>query len=370
MRGTVVVLVAPRQTELRAYDVAGPGPGEALLEVVRANVCGSELHIWRGHHPTVKMGSVLGHEMLGRVLALGAGVDLDYAGAALRPGDRVVCAYFITCRKCPACQAGRFNLCVNCYRYWSQPADTPPHFHGAFGTHYYVHPDQYVYRVPDEIPDAAAASANCALSELLFALDQAGLVSGEQVVVQGAGGLGLCALAVAKARGARTIVIDGVPGRLELAHRFGADVVIDFREHDTPEERAARVAALTGGMGADVAVEVTGVPAAFAESIHLVRPGGRVVELGNISPGHLTPFDPGTLTRRGVQILPAIRYHPWYLKRALDFLAATRGRYPFEALLDAEYPLRDVGRALEDSDQRRVTRASLVMGRSGPREGS
>ena len=75
-------------------------------------------------------------------------------------------------------------------------------------------------------------------------------------------------------------------------------------------------------------------------------------------------------TRSGRQILPAIRYHPWYLKRALDFLAATRGRYPFEALLDAEYPLRDVARALEDSDQRRVTRASLVMGRSGPREGS
>ena len=363
MRGTVVVLVAPRQTELRDYEVADPGPGELLLEVGRANVCGSELHIWRGHHPTVKMGSVLGHEMLGRVRALGHGVDTDYAGAPLHPGDRVVCPYFITCRKCPACQAGQFNLCVNCYRYWSQPAETPPHFHGAFGTHYYVHPDQYVYKVPDEVSDAAAASANCALSELLFALDQARVAAGEHVVVQGAGGLGLCALAVAKARGARTIVIDGVARRLELAHRFGADVVIDFREHETPERRADRVAALTGGVGGDVAVEVTGVPAAFAESILLVRPGGRVVEVGNVSPGHTTPFDPGALTRRAVQILPAIRYHPWYLKRALDFLVATRGRYPFEALLDAEYPLRDVGKALEDSDQRRVTRASLVMGR-------
>src|SRR5205807_316972 len=162
-----------RQSVLRTERGAGPGPGEWLLEVGRANVCGPALHISRGHPPTVKLGSVLGHEMLGRVLALGAGVDRDYAGAPLRPGDRVVCAYFITCRKCPACQAGRFNLCVNCYRYWSQPADAPPHFHGAFGTHYYVHPDQYFYRVPDEIPDAAAASANCALSELLFALDQA-----------------------------------------------------------------------------------------------------------------------------------------------------------------------------------------------------
>ena len=363
MRGSVVVLVAPRQTELREYDVADPGAGEVLLEITRANVCGSELHIWRGHHPTVKMGSVLGHEMLGRVLALGKSVETDYAGAPLRPGDRVACAYFITCRRCAACQAGQFNLCANCYRYWSQPADAPPHFHGAFGTHYYVHPDQYVYRVPDDVSDGAAASANCALSELLFALDQAHLTQGERVVVQGAGGLGLCALAVAKARGAQTIVIDGVSRRLELAHRFGADLVVDLREHETPEARAARVQSLTGGAGADVAVEVTGVPAAFAESIQLVRPGGRVVELGNISPGHTTPFDPGALTRRGVQILPTIRYHPWYLKRALDFIGATRNRYSFEALLDAEYGLRDVDRALEDSDQRRVTRASLVMGR-------
>ena len=357
----VAVLVAPQEIELREYEVAGPGPGEVLLDVVRANVCGSELHIWRGHHPTVKMGSVLGHEMLGRVRALGEGVETDYAGTPLRPGDRVVCAYFITCRRCRACQAGRFNLCENCYRYWSLPAATPPHFYGAFATHYYVHPDQYVYRVPDAVPDAAAASANCALSELLYALDQAGVSAGEQVVVQGAGGLGLCAIAVAKDRGARTIAIDGIPLRLEQARRFGADALVDFREDDTPERRAARLHALTGGAGADVAVEVTGVPAAFAESILLVRPGGRVIEVGNISPGRTTPFDPGTLTRRSVQILPAIRYPPWYLKRALRFLESTRDRYPFAGLLDAEYPLRDVGRALLDSDRRAVTRASLVI---------
>lgn len=363
MKGTVAVLVAPREIELREYEVAPPEPGGILLEIIRANVCGSELHIWRGHHPTVRMGSVLGHEMLGRVLTLGAGVETDYAGRPLHPGDRVACAYFLTCRKCAACQAGRFNLCENCYRFWSRPAEAPPHFHGAFGTHYYVHPDQYVYKVPDAVPDASAASANCALSELLFGLDQAGLAAGEQVVVQGAGGLGLCALAVAKARGARTIVIDGIPRRLEQARRFGADEVVDMREDETPERRAARIQQLTGGAGGDVVVEVAGVPAAFSEAVLLARPGGRVVELGNISPGHTTPFDPGTLTRRSVQILPAIRYHPWYLRRALDFLEATRSRFPFDTLLDGEYPLRDVGRALEDSDQRKVTRATLIPSR-------
>jgi len=360
MRGTVAVLAGPKQVELREYEVAPPKPGEVLLEIVRANVCGSELHMWRGYHPLVKMGMVLGHEMLGRVLSLGAGVETDYADQPLRPGDRVVCVYFPTCRKCAACMVGSFNLCENGYRYWSQPADVAPHFHGAFGTHYYIHADQYFYKVPDAVPDAAAASANCALSELLFALDQARLTAGEQVVVQGAGGLGLCALAVAHARGARSIVIDSVPRRLELAHRFGAHAVIDMREDDLPEKRAARVQSLTRGLGADVVVEVTGVAAAFPESMLLARPGGRVVELGSVAPGHTTPFDPATLTRRGLHVFGTIRYHPWYLRRALEFLEATRARYPFEALLDAEYPLSEVGKALDDSDRRKITRASLI----------
>jgi len=262
MKGTVAVLVAPRQVELREDEIAPPEPGGILLKIIRANVCGTELSIWRGHHPAAKMGSVLGHEMLGRVLTLGAGVETDYASRPLRPGDRVVCPYCLTCRRCPACQAGRFHLCENGYRFWSRPAEAAPHFHGAFGTPYYVHPGQYVYKVPDAVPDASAASANCALSELLFGLDQAGLAAGEQVVVQGAGGLGLCAVAIAKTRGARTIVIDGVPGRLEQAKRFGADEVVDMREDDTPERRVARIQQLVGGAGGDVVVEVTGVPAA------------------------------------------------------------------------------------------------------------
>ena len=360
MRGTVAVLAGPKQIELREYEVARPNPGEILLEIVRANVCGSELHMWRGYHPLVKIGMVLGHEMLGRVLTLGAGVETDYAGRPLRPGDRVACVYFPTCRKCAACSRGSFNLCENGYRYWSQPADVAPHFHGAFGTHYFIHPDQYFYKVPDVVSDAAAASANCALSELLFALDQVQLTGGEQVVVQGAGGLGLCALAVAHSRGARAIVIDSVPRRLELAHRFGADAVVDMREDDSSERRVARVQGLMSGLGADVVIEVTGVAAAFAESALLARPGGRVVELGSVAPGHTTPFDPATLTRRGLQVFGTIRYQPWYLRRALDFLATTRDKYPFDALLDAEYPLSQVGKALDDSDQRKITRASLL----------
>ena len=359
-RGMLVFLSAPKEVELLAFEVPTPGPGAVLARVTRANVCGSELHIWKGLHPTVKQ-CVMGHEMVGRVGALGDGVEQDYAGQPLRVGDRISAAYFQTCRKCRACRRAQFNLCENAYRHWVQPPQNPPHFLGTFGTHYYVNPDQYLYRVPDNVPDQVASFANCALSQVYYGLDVAALAANETVVIQGAGGLGLCATAVAKRRGARVIVIDGVPDRLEAARAFGADEIVDLREHATPEARVERVRALTEQWGADVGMELTGVPAAFSEGYLLVRPGGRYLSIGNVSPGLTTPFDPGALTRRQVQILPTTRYQPWYLHKSLRLLSETIDRYPWASLVDADFPLDQVTDALEKSERREVRRASLVM---------
>ena len=365
MKGTLVILEGPGQIAFREYDVPDPEPGAIVAEVIRSNICGSELHILRGHHPSVRFGSVLGHETLLRVVRLGSGVETDFAGQPLKEGDRITCTYFQICRKCAACQIGKWNLCLNAYRHWSRPADTPPHFHGTFATHYYVYPDQYTYKVPEGVPDGAAASANCALSQMLFGLEEAKVAAGETVLIQGVGGLGLCGIAVAKERGARVLAIDGVASRLEQARRFGADEVLDFNVHNTPEARQEQVLALTGGIGPDVVVDVTGVPDVFAEGPHLARPGGRFVEIGSISPGHTTTFDPGLLTRRSVTIIPVLRYYPWFLWRALEFLAQHPERYPFHQLLDGEYPLSEAEQALRDSAERRVTRASLLPNRTG-----
>lgn len=359
-RGRLVYLAAPQQIEFQEYDLPEPEPGGILARVIRANVCGSELHIWKGLHPTVKR-CVMGHEMVGRVEALGAGVETDYAGEPLAPGTRIVAAYFLTCRKCRACRRGQFNLCENAYRFWMRSPREAPHFHGTFATHYCIHPDQYVYRVPDNVPDAVASFANCALSQVYYGLDLAGLALGETLVIQGAGGLGLAAIAVAKERGARVIAIDGVGYRLEAAEAFGADEIVDLREYPTPADRAAEVLRLTDDWGADVGIELTGVPAAFSEGISLVRPGGRYVSIGNISPGQLTPFDPGALNRRQVQIIPVIRYQPWYLRKVLQLLAATIDRYPWQMLVDTDFAFEDAGLALEQSERREVRRASIVM---------
>lgn len=358
--GKVAVMTEAEVMEYREYEVPNADTGGVVVKVLRTNICGSELHIWKGMHPTKKSG-VLGHEMVGEVYSLGEGVDRDYAGESIKIGDRVVAAYYITCRKCTPCQEGNFHLCEHAYDFWNLDPNVAPHFHGTFATHYYIHPDQYFYKVPDSVSDVAAASANCALSQVYFGIDKAQITYGQSVVIQGAGGLGLNAAAVAKEKGATVIIIDGVQSRLELAKKFGADHVINLNEFSTLEARTEEVLRLTDGKGAHAGIEVSGVPAAFAEGIHLIRQGGKYVSIGNISPGKLTPFDPGLLTRKSIQVLPVVRYDPWYLKKALDFLKSTSEKYPFNEMLDREFSLAEIKTALDESAARNVVRGSIVI---------
>jgi threonine dehydrogenase-like Zn-dependent dehydrogenase len=357
--GKVAEMTSPMELVFKEYPLVDPTPGAVLVKIIQTNICGSELHIWKGHHPVIRSGA-LGHEMIGEIYALGDGVETDFAGTPVKIGDRIVSAYFLTCRKCPPCQQGQFNLCENAYKYWRLPTEQSPHFHGTFGTHYYIHSDQYFYKVPDNVSNSVAASANCALSQVYFGLEQGNVVAGETILIQGAGGLGLNAIAIAKEKQLRVIVIDGVESRLEQAKAFGADEVILIGDYPTLEERTAKILAMTNNRGVDVALEVAGVPQAFAEGVEYIRAGGRYIVIGNISPGQTVAFDPGYLTRKSVHIIPVLRYNPWYLKKALDFLERNVDRFPFETLLDAQFPLEDIQEALDQSAARTVTRATII----------
>ncbi|MFP4591679.1 MAG: zinc-binding dehydrogenase [Halobacteriales archaeon] len=361
--GRVVALAGEREVEVVEVVEEPPiDPAAALAEVVRTNVCGSELHFWRGEMK-VPTGIVLGHEALLRLDTLGEGLETDSAGEPVAPGDLVAPVYFQPCGECAACRNGQFDACdlVRTTGEWMQPHQVPPHYRGTFATHYYLFPGQHFYKVPAGVSPEAAAGANCALSQVLFGLDTVGLRHDETVVVQGAGGLGLAASAVATAAGAEVILVERAPERLERAEAFGADHLVDMREYETPGERARRVQELTDGAGADVGVEVAGVPEAFVEGPELLRSGGRYLEVGNISPGLEAPFEPASLTVNRIDVHAQLLYQPWYLRRALAFLERHGDRFPFDDLVDAEYPLEDAQTALEDSDERSVTRASLVL---------
>ncbi|MDQ4059414.1 MAG: zinc-binding dehydrogenase [Actinomycetota bacterium] len=363
MRGRLAALVGPEQVQVKEFDVPGPETGALLVRVRRANVCGSEVHIWHFHHPVIRE-AVLGHEFIGEVVTLGDGVTTDYAGEPVEVGDRVVATYYLTCRKCPACLRSEFNLCRRAYEFWAKRPEEAPHFHGAFADYYYIHPMQYFYKVPDSVPDETVTGANCGLSQVIFGLSETGLTAGDVLVIQGAGGLGLYAASVAKEMGAFVIVVDAIAQRLDLATRFGADETVDMNQYDSVEKRVRKVRSLSDAYGPDVVLEVTGVPAAFTEALELLRPGGRMVELGNVSLGkeHETPLAPGLITRKALTVRGFVRYQPWILHRALLFLERNHMARPFHELTDREYELHEVDEAIRRTESKAVARPAIVPG--------
>lgn len=358
--GRLAYMTEPGKVEIREYPLPESlEPGAVLLKVLQTNICGSDVHIFCGHHPLLKKGG-LGHEMVGEVVAIGAGRTTDSAGRSIAVGDRIVPVYTSICHACENCDRGVVNHCDHAFDLFGHN-DQAPYFKGAtFCTHYIIDPGQHFYRVPDGVPTTAAASANCALAQVLHGLDKAQVSLGQVVVIQGAGGLGLYSAAVAKKHGARVVVMDRVPSRLDMARDFGADLTLNVDEVPDLNDRVARIQAFAGAQGADVVVEVTGVPAVFAEGVHYLRPEGTYVVMGTISPGNMASFDPAQLVRRSARILGVNRYPPHYLKDALAFLDQCGEEFPFARMSDKTFPLDELQTAIDMSAARKVQRAAII----------
>jgi threonine dehydrogenase-like Zn-dependent dehydrogenase len=350
--------------EIQTVPIPEVAPGEILIRVTRANICGSDVHAWHGTFATRGLGgqlpTVLGHEMIGVVEVLGEGVTKDSDGRPLEAGTRVVFPYFYCCHTCRNCLAGRRNACLNLKMAMLGRADEPPYFVGGYADFYLLPAGAVVYTVPDSVSDEIAAGANCALSQVMYGLERVDLQLGETVVVQGAGALGLYAVAVAKARGAKTVIaIDGVPERLELARAFGADEVIDITD-TTEKDRVKTVRRLTDGQGADVVVEVVGHPSAIDEGLKLLAQFGRYIEIGNINIGKTFEFDPSRFVFSNKTMVGVSLYDPAVLSRALAFLAEYQDRLPFDRLAAACYSLENINDAFAAAEEKRDVRASIV----------
>jgi D-arabinose 1-dehydrogenase-like Zn-dependent alcohol dehydrogenase len=361
----VAAMTGVRQPfKLMEYPVPDPMPGAVLVKVTLANVCGSDLHLWRGHYKPSDTGLAnfrsVGHEMCGVVAKLGEGVTADSAGQPLAVGDRVTYCYFTACGHCRACLRQQTPRCPQGMRH-RHPPNVWPHFNAAYGQYYYLHPTQKLFKIPANVSDALAAPANCALAQVVDGLRQANAGPGDHVVVQGAGGLGLAALAVARSRGvAQVIVVDGLDERLELARAFGADHTIDMKSHPTPAARVRRVRDLTDGWGADVVLEVAGRPEAVPEGIDMLGNGGIYAEIGNICAGETCTFDPAALVLGGKKMLGLMWYEPRSLFDALQFLSAHQDRFPFHRLLSHRFPLSEINTAFREQDAGRIQRSALV----------
>lgn len=351
--------------EITEFPVPDPEPGAIVVRITRANICGSDLHIWRGDGFLAMMaredGRIIGHEMTGVVHSLGKGVTTDWAGRPLAEGDRVVYQYFAPCGHCRSCVRGLTAACAHSFKVLQGKPSKPPHFRGAFADYFYVTPQMAVFKVPDHVTDTMVAGVNCALAQVVHGLDRIDVRFGDQVVIQGAGGLGVYATAIAKERGAhQVIVIDGIDDRLALAKAMGADHLIDFRELTSLEARVARVKELTGGWGADVVCELVGFARVIPEGLMMLGLGGRYLELGTFYPGSTIEIDPGGLVMRNVSIQTVASYDAASLQNAVDFLDRNTARLPLDQMV-VDFPLERIDEAFEEQNEGRVTRASIVM---------
>lgn len=345
---------------LREFPLRPPAAGEVLVRISMSTICRSDIHSWQGHRTNPCPG-VLGHEIVGRIAALGVGIDRDMRGEPLAVGDRITWSeYFIPGPNYCSEVLDLPQKSPGVDKYGHMAAATHPHHHGGFGEFCYILPQSWILRLPDALSDAEAAPINCGVATMIAVTEAAEIRIGQSVVVQGLGLLGLYGAAIAKARGAgRVIGIDGVAERRERGARFGVDLALDPTGVE-PGELAHRIAAMCRPLGADVVLEVCGDPGVVPSGLAMLRVGGRYVLGGVVNPGSMVTLDANLLLRKMLTLRGVHNYHPRHLVEALDFVLAQRQRFPFAELVDGIYPLDRVDDAMADAAARRVLRAAIV----------
>jgi threonine dehydrogenase-like Zn-dependent dehydrogenase len=342
-------------------------PGAALVRTEMAGICGTDVHLWKGQLP-ISLPVILGHETVGRIEQLGDGLECDWTGQPLRAGDRVTWNSSKSCGKCYYCvEKHQPTRCPNRRAYGiGYRCDQPPHLLGGYAEFHYLCPGTTIFRIPADLPTESVIGAGCALITAIHGVERI-CVEGrddssgakttampsllplwrDNVVVQGAGPVGIAALAVAKNAGAsRVTVIGGPEPRLEMARRFSADDVIDIDEARESSARIDAVRQLTGGHGADVVLECVGSPAAVTEGMEMCRDGGKYLVLGHYCDAGTIPLNPHVITRKQLQVFGSWSSEPRHLNAALEFLRANQKRFPFASMVTHRFSVEQANEAL------------------------
>ena len=347
-----VLEVTGGDVEVRAYDPPRAGDGAVVVDVLHAGICGTDIHLQDGRL-AVPLPVILGHEAVGYVRELGAGVDVDATGAPLREGDLVFWASSIPCGNCYYCVALKeYSLCEHRRIYGiNQSAQAWPHLSGGWAERIYLHPGTAIFRVPEGLSGLNVIALGCAGPTIVHGLlGRAAPRMGESVVVQGAGPVGMAAAMYARLAGAGTIVLVGGPtARMKVAEQLGVcDIAVDIDRYAEPEARLQAVLdAVPGGRGADLVIEATGLPTAVAEGIDMARRGGRYLVVGQYTDHGATPINPHLVTRKQLEVIGSWAFSAEHYARYIATLPDLVERFDVGRLV-TEYPLAQVNQALAD----------------------
>ncbi len=340
------VLRGPNDLALTTIATPQAGPGDLVLRVRAATVCGTDLRILTGKKTKgVRFPSVIGHEFAGVVVEAGAGVT------QWKVGDRVCVDPVVPCRKCAYCKAGRENVCQNRQAIGYE-------FDGAFAEFVRVPAIALeagnVFRVPDGMDFEAAALAE-PLACCINGQNNAGIELGDTVLVLGAGPIGLMHAALAKSSGARQVIVsEPSAARRQAALERGVDAVCD----PSTESLGDAVRARTDGLGADVAILAIGVPALVNEAFAAVRKGGRVNLFAGFSVGATASIDVNLIHYNEIVVTGASALTRRGYEVALNLLAS--GRIEAKSLVTHRFGIDEALGAFAEAGSGRALKVALL----------
>jgi threonine dehydrogenase-like Zn-dependent dehydrogenase len=324
--------------DVRVEEVERPRPaaGEALIRVTLTTICGTDVHIVKGEYP-VRPGLVIGHEPVGVIEALGEGVT----GYAI--GDRVLVGAITPCGQCHACLSGHLSQCGHGSGYEAIGGWRFGNTIDGAQAEYLLVPNAQanLAPIPEDVTDEQAVLLADIASTGFSGAESGGVKIGDTVIVFAQGPIGLCATAGARLMCATTVIgVDSDPARLAMARRMGADVALDFTSVDVVEE----VRRLTGGTGADVAIEALGTQGTFESALRCLRPGGTLSSLGVYSGKLQIPYEAFAAGLGDHRIVTTLC--PGGKERMARLLRAVQsGRFDPTPLLTHHYRLADIGEA-------------------------
>ncbi len=330
MRGAV--LLGPEHIEIRDLPVPQPADGELILRVRAATTCGTDVKVYRrgGHPRMLEVPTLFGHEMAGTVAAVGRGVDSFSLGCSL------VVANSAACGRCDYCRGQRENLCTDLQ-----------YLNGAFAEYLRV-PARFVSASSYPIP-AGLSFDKAALTEplacVLHGIEACELErrpGGSEVVVFGAGPIGLLFTAALGRDGHRVILADPNASRLEVGKRMGAASTQLIARGGGQAERIR--AATAGGRGADVCIDCTGHPAVWGDTMQSLRAGGLALLFGGCAPGTRVEMDTHLIHYSEIAVKGVYHHRPTTVRRALEMLSDES--FACEHLLSGVRPIEEVEQAL------------------------
>lgn len=350
------------QLEIREYEIPDLVSGAAIMKVANAGVCGTDVHLWHGRLAGVPYPLILGHEVVGTVDTIGPTPVFDLDGNELAVGDRITFHDVTnTCYSCWYCLIAKSpTKCPNRQVYGVTLASAEwPYLVGGYSEYMYLKPGTHIIKLPENVSFDGASAVGCAMPTAIHTVERSPLHRGVNVVVQGAGPVGLMITALAKLGGAATITsLDMTAHRLDMARKFGATHTVNVQE-TTLAERLDFVKDVSEGNGPDIVYEATGNAKAVPEGIELVRNGGTYSICGQYTDSGNVEINPHLMNKKHLDIRTVWGSETKHVYDAVKTVGQSSMLFPFEKLVTHRFSLDEAQKALETQERRESVKAVI-----------